>query len=76
MSQRLNRIEEPRSEAKLRTKVNVGFVLAIILTCLISFLSWRVAQQASEDAELSTLSSCYSTMEMTQLIMFARRYRA
>jgi PAS domain S-box-containing protein len=47
----LERIEEPQSEAKLRIKVNAGFALAIILTCLLSFLSWRMARQATANGE-------------------------
>ena len=45
----LNRIEEPQSEANLRTKVSAGFGLAIVLTCLLSLLSWRMAQQSTDD---------------------------
>jgi PAS domain S-box-containing protein len=48
--QLLDRIEEPLAEAKLRTKVRMGFALAILLTCLLSVLSWRMAQQAADDA--------------------------
>ncbi len=41
---------EAQSEATLRRRVNAGFALAILLTCLISFLSWRMAKQATDDA--------------------------
>jgi len=47
----LDRIEEPLAEAKLRTKVRAGFAVAIVLTCLLSFFSWRSAQQANIDAD-------------------------
>jgi PAS domain S-box-containing protein len=50
VDQLLDRIEEPQAEAKLRSKVTVGFALAIFLTCLLSFFSWRMAQQATDDA--------------------------
>lgn len=42
--------EEPPAEARLRTKVRLGFAVAIFLTCLLGFLSWRMAQQATDDA--------------------------
>ncbi len=51
MSPLLDRIGEPQSEPKLRTKANVGFGLAIILTCLLSLLSWRMAQQATDESD-------------------------
>ena len=47
----LERVDEPQSEAKLRAKVSLGFAVALILTCLLSFLSWRMAQQAHDDAD-------------------------
>ncbi len=50
LNQLLDRIEEPQSEATLRSRVRVGFALAMLLTCLLSFLSWRMAQQAADDA--------------------------
>jgi len=43
--------EEPLADARLRTKVRVGFAFAIFLTCLLSFFSWRMAQQASNEAD-------------------------
>jgi PAS domain S-box-containing protein len=46
----LNRIEEPQAEESLRRKVNAGFAVAVLLTVLLSFLSWRGAQQAAGDA--------------------------
>ena len=46
----LNRIEEPQAEELLRRKVNAGFAVAVLLTVLLSFLSWRGAQRAAKDA--------------------------
>jgi PAS domain S-box-containing protein len=45
-----NRSDEPQAEAQLRRKVRAGFAFAIVLTSLLGFLSWRVSQQAAEDA--------------------------
>ena len=38
-------------EASLRRRANVGFVVVILLTSLLGFLSWRSQRQAVEDAE-------------------------
>jgi PAS domain S-box-containing protein len=66
MSQLLDRIEEPQAEATLRSKVRLGFALAIILTCLLSFLSWRMAQQTTEDADwVAHTHEVSSTLEAT-----------
>ena len=66
MSQLPDRIEEPQSEAKLRSKVRAGFTLAIILTCLLSFLSWRMAQQANADADwVAHTHGVLTTLEAT-----------
>jgi PAS domain S-box-containing protein len=43
--------EAALAEAKILTKVRVGFAFAILLTCLLSFFSWRMAQQASNEAD-------------------------
>src|SRR5271170_7612822 len=43
--------EAALADARLRTKVRVGFAFAIFLTCLLSFFSWRMAQQASNEAD-------------------------
>jgi PAS domain S-box-containing protein len=48
---RLNRIVEPGTEASIRLRVEVCFLVAIVLTVLLGFLSWRNAQQAAEDAD-------------------------
>ena len=47
----LGRIEEPADEAPLRRKATVGLVLAILLTGVLGFLSWRVTRQAQEDSD-------------------------
>ena len=47
----LDRFEEPDSEAHLRLKARWAFTVAVFLTGLLGFLSWRTAQQASEDAD-------------------------
>ena len=46
----LGRLEEPQAEAQLRRNVNVGFAVAVLLTSLLAFLSWRAAHQAEDDA--------------------------
>ena len=38
------------ADASLRRKVTLVFAFAVLLTSLLGFLSWRVAQQAAEDA--------------------------
>jgi CHASE3 domain sensor protein len=47
----LGRIEEPPSEARLRRQVTVGFVVAVLLTFFLGFLSWRNSQQEAADAD-------------------------
>jgi hypothetical protein len=51
LSERLDTTSSTLNEAKLRTKARTGFAVAIILTCLLGLLSWRMAQQATEDAK-------------------------
>jgi PAS domain S-box-containing protein len=46
----LNRMEEPAEDAQLRRKVTFALAVAILLTGLLGFLSWRNAQQATETA--------------------------
>jgi PAS domain S-box-containing protein len=50
LDQFFNRSEEPQAEELLRRKVNAGFAVAVLLTVLLSFLSWRGAQQAGKEA--------------------------
>jgi PAS domain S-box-containing protein len=47
----LNRIDEPPAEGRLRRQVAVGFVVAVLLTGLLGFFSWRNEQQAEQDAD-------------------------
>ena len=52
----LSQVEEPQVEeapagGRLRRKAKVGFASAVLLTGLLGLLSWRVAQQAAEDAQ-------------------------
>jgi PAS domain S-box-containing protein len=42
--------EAALAEAKILTKVRVGFAFAILLTCLLSFFSWWMAERATDDA--------------------------
>jgi PAS domain S-box-containing protein len=47
----LDHIEEPVTEARLRRRVKVGTAAAVLLTGLMGLLSWRMARQATEDAD-------------------------
>jgi PAS domain S-box-containing protein len=51
LDQQMNASLLNASESKFRSKLIAGFALAVILTCLLGFLSWRGAQQAAEDAD-------------------------
>ena len=44
-------IETPETEARLRRWAKAAFVVAVMLTVLLSFLSWYGAQQAAETAD-------------------------
>ena len=46
----MERVEEPEAEAVLRRRVTIGFTVAVVLTVLLGFFSWRNSQQAAEDA--------------------------
>src|SRR5439155_21654192 len=47
------RLERPPSvEALLRRRVIIGFILAVLLTGLIGFLSWRSTRLAAQEADL------------------------
>jgi PAS domain S-box-containing protein len=45
----LERFEETQSEAVLRRRVTVGFVVAVLVTILIGVSSWRSARRAEQD---------------------------
>jgi PAS domain S-box-containing protein len=51
LDQLLGRVEEPADEARLRRKVTVGLTLAILLTGVLGFLSWRVSHQVHEESD-------------------------
>jgi len=51
IEQRENPTAPTTPESMLRIKLIAGFALAILLTCVLGFLSWRTAQQAAEDAD-------------------------
>ena len=44
-------IEEPETEARLRRWAKAAVAVAVLLTVLLSLLSWRAAQQATETAD-------------------------
>src|SRR5205809_7541505 len=47
------RLQRPPSvEALLRRRVIIGFILAVLLTGLIGFLSWRSTRLAAQEADL------------------------
>jgi PAS domain S-box-containing protein len=48
-------------ESTLQRNARAGFTVAIFLTCLLSAISWRAAQQASEDADWVTHTQEVST---------------
>src|ERR1700733_1185303 len=48
----INRIEERQGEKRLRRKVNAAFAAAMLLTVLLSSLSWHTSQRAEKDADL------------------------
>ena len=43
-------VEEPETGARLRKLVKAGVAGAVLLTALLGLLSWRMAQQAAEEA--------------------------
>jgi PAS domain S-box-containing protein len=44
-------IEEPETEARLRWRAKAAVAVAVLLTVLLSLLSWRASQQATETAD-------------------------
>ena len=60
------RIDQPQAEVKLRRKVTVGFAFAIILTSLLGYFSWRMAQQSADDAAwVAQTHEVSTTLELT-----------
>jgi PAS domain S-box-containing protein len=57
----INRIEERQGEKFLRRKVNAAFAVALLLTVLLSSLSWHTSQRAEEDADLVAHTQKVST---------------
>ena len=57
-------VQELPAEARLRRKVAPAFAFAVLLTSLLGFLSWRVAQQAAKDA--SWVSHTHEVMTMLE----------
>jgi PAS domain S-box-containing protein len=47
----IDEMEDPQAEARLRRWVKAAVAVAVLLTVLLSFLSWRGAQQATETAD-------------------------
>jgi PAS domain S-box-containing protein len=50
MDRLLEQVEEPETEARLRRWAEAAIAVAVLLTVLLSFLSWRGGQKAAEDA--------------------------
>src|SRR6266851_2590464 len=53
------------SEAPLRRRVTVGFVVAVLLTVFMGFLTWRTRQLASNESDLATHT--YGVMDGIEL---------
>src|SRR5216683_6774479 len=53
------------SEAPLRRRVTVGFVVAVLLTVFMGFLTWRTRQLASNESDLATHT--YGVMDRIEL---------
>src|SRR6266851_7236679 len=56
---------EAVSEAPLRRRVTAGFVVAVLLTVLMGFLTWRTRQLASNESDLATHT--YGVMDRIEL---------
>jgi PAS domain S-box-containing protein len=62
----INLTEERQDEKPLRRKVNAAFAVALLLTVLLSFLSWRTAQRAAGDANwVAHTHEVSTTLEVT-----------
>src|SRR6267378_979297 len=53
-------------EAKLRWRVNGGFIIAVLLTAFLGFSSWRNARLTAEDA--SWVAHTYIVIDMIELV--------
>src|SRR5258708_512664 len=53
------------SEDPLRRRVTVGFAVAVLLTVLMGFLTWRTRQLASNESDLATHT--YGVMDRIEL---------
>jgi PAS domain S-box-containing protein len=51
MDRLLEQVEEPGTEARLRRWAEAAIAVAVLLTVLLSFLSWRGGQKAAKDAD-------------------------
>ena len=62
----MDRFEEPEAEAVLRRRATLGFTVAVVLTGVLGFLSWRNAKQAAEDADwVAHTHEVLATLEAT-----------
>jgi len=62
----LKRIEEPRSEKRLRRRVEAGSVIAVLLTVFLGALSWRNTQRAAQEAAwVAHTHEVSTTLELT-----------
>jgi PAS domain S-box-containing protein len=62
----INAAEEPETEARLRRLVKAGVAGSVLLTGLLGLLSWRIAVQATEDADWAAHAHDVSaTLELT-----------
>src|ERR1700689_3151635 len=62
----INRNEEWQDQKPLRRNVNAAFAVALLLTVLLSSLSWRTSQRAAEDADwVAHTHEVSTTLEVT-----------